>query len=528
MPILTLPDSIVPQSFTKTMRRQASIKQFVVWTASLLIQFATVQADEVPQGLFEGQTSVGSPKLSGTSTYDAAQQQYTLTGSGTNMWFGRDEFHFVWKKLQGDFILRARVELQGKGVDPHRKLGWMVRSSLDPEAPYADAAIHGDGLTALQFRRTKGANTEQVKSALTAPEVVEFSRRGNTYTLSVARFGEPFTTSATNLDLGDEVFAGLFICSHNGAVSETGTFREVRITKPAKVGFTPYRDYIGSQLEILEVASGHPEIVHASRDPFEAPNWTPDGKALIYNGSGRSTNSGRLFRFDLEKHQPTLIDTAFANHNNNDHVLSFDGTLLGISHRSTNHGNQSTVFSVPVQGGVPQAITPALGPSSFHGWSPDGKFMLYTGGRNQKLDIYRIPSKGGEEVRLTDSPGLNDGSEYTPDGKTIYFNSSRTGRMQIWRMKPDGTGQEQVTNDEFNNWFPHVSPDGQWIVFISFPKEIEATDHPYYKNVYLRLLPIGGGKPKVIAYVYGGQGTLNVPSWSPDSKRLAFVSNNDL
>jgi TolB protein len=140
--------------------------------------------------------------------------------------------------------------------------------------------------------------------------------------------------------------------------------------------------------------------------------------------------------------------------------------------------------------------------------------------------VYRISSAGGEEIRLTSAPGLDDGAEFTPDGKFIYFNSARTGRMQIWRMRPDGTGQEQVMSDEFNDWFPHISPDGKWIAFISFPLAVAADDHPFYKHVMIRLMPIGGGKPRVIAYVYGGQGTLNVPSWSPDGKRLAFVSNS--
>jgi Tol biopolymer transport system component len=100
--------------------------------------------------------------------------------------------------------------------------------------------------------------------------------------------------------------------------------------------------------------------------------------------------------------------------------------------------------------------------------------------------------------------------------------------MQIWRMKPDGSEQTQITSDEFNNWFPHISPDGKWIVFISFPKDIEPGSHPFYKHVYLRLMPISGGQPKVIAYLYGGQGTINVPSWSPDSKKIAFVSNTEI
>ena len=167
----------------------------------------------------------------------------------------------------------------------------------------------------------------------------------------------------------------------------------------------------------------------------------------------------------------------------------------------------------------------ATGPSYLHGFSPDGRWLVYTGQRNGNLDVYKIPVDGGDEVRLTDAPGLDDGAEFTPDGAKIYFNSSRSGRMQIWRMRPDGSDPEQVTDDQFNNWFPHISPDGQWIVFLSFAPDVAADDHPFYKHVYLRLMPVGGGEPRVIAYVYGGQGTINVPSWSPDSKRVAFVSN---
>lgn len=146
----------------------------------------------------------------------------------------------------------------------------------------------------------------------------------------------------------------------------------------------------------------------------------------------------------------------------------------------------------------------------------------------QRIDIYTVPAAGGPEVRITEAKGLDDGPEYTPDGKYIYFNSARTGTMQIYRMKPDGTEQQAITNGEFNDWFPHISPDGKWLLFISFLKEeVKADDHPFYKHVYLRMLPISGtGQPKVLAYIYGGQGTINTPSWSPDSKRVAFISNS--
>jgi TolB protein len=479
-------------------------------------------------GQFDGHADVGSPQIPGSATYNAVSQEYALAASGVNMWAQRDEFHFVWKRMKGDFILQARVELVGKGVDPHRKLGFIVRSTLDADSPYADVAVHGDGLTSLQYRRARGAITEQVQSAVAGPDFVQLERKGNTYTMSVARFGDPVTQSPlADLALGDEVYAGLFLCSHNSSVVEKAVFRDVRIIRPAKEGFVPYRDYIGSVLEILDVTSGHRQAVLSAAQPFEAPNWTRDGSALIYNTSGRSEGRGRLHRFDLATRQTSVIDTGFANRNNNDHVLSFDGAMIGISDQSTNEG-RSTVFTLPTQGGAPRRIA-ARAPSYLHGWSPDGRHLVYTGGRNDEFDIYRMAADGsGEETRLTDFKGLDDGPEYTPDGKYIYFNSVRSGTMQIWRMKPDGKDPEPVTSDGYNNWFPHISPDGQRIAFLSFSREVEASDHPYYKQVTIRLMPIEGGVPRVIAYVYGGQGTMNVPSWSPDGTMLAFVSNTDL
>ena len=492
----------------------------LIITLLSLICHISLQAQQT--GIFNHNTDIGAVRHPGSAVYDETAGEYLLSGAGTNIWFDHDELHYLWKNISGDFILQARGALIGKGVDPHRKFGWMVRSSLDTSAATVAATVHGDGLTALQYRKTARANMEEARSTATAPDVIQLERRGNRYTMSVARFGEPFTiTEVSGLDLGHAVYVGLFICSHNKDVVEKVRFDNVRIIVPAKENFAPYRDYIGSHIETMDVETGRREIIYSSTESLQAPNWTLDGKSLIYN------SKGLVYRLDLNSRIPVEFNTGKIRQNNNDHVISFDGKMLGLSSSSGDPKYGSLVYTVPIGGGTPVQITPT-GPSYLHGWSPDGKWLTYTGGRNDNYDIYKIQAKGGREIRLTTAPALDDGSEYSPDGKYIYFNSARTGRMQLWRMKPNGKRQEQLTFDEFNNWFPHISPDGKWIVFLSYGPEIKADDHPFYKQVYLRLMPAGGGPAKMIAYLYGGQGSINTPSWSPDGKKIAFVSNSAL
>jgi len=469
-------------------------------------------------GQFEGQADIGRVKLPGNATYDSATARYTLEGSGANIWGNQDAFHFLYKRMTGDFILRARVTFIGKGVEPHRKIGWMIRQSLDPGSPHVSAAIHGSGLVSLQFRNEKNGVTAERQSALNAANVVQLERRGSRFIMSIAKWGDTLSTIAVDsVALGNAVYAGLFICSHNDKVLEKAVFRNVRIIIPAKEDFAPYHDYIGSNIELMDVFSGNRKIIYQSGISLQAPNWTKGGNSLIYN------SKGLMYRLDLKTLQSRQIFTGPERNINNDHVISFDGNTLGISN-TPEHGKSSLVYTLPLEGGTPKLITPE-GPSYLHGWSPDGKYLVFTGQRNGEFDIYRVPSQGGKEQRLTSAKGLDDGPEYSPDGKYIYFNSVRSGTMQIWRMKADGSDQQQMTHDDLNNWFPHVSPDGKWIVFISFPLSVKPDDHPFYKHVYLRIMPAAGGKPRVIAYVYGGQGTINTPSWSPDSKHIAFVSN---
>lgn len=489
----------------------------------LALAAGNVHSQNKDLGIFNGYGDVGTGVKPGSATYIPNTGQYIISGAGYNVWGDHDEFQYVWKKMKGDFVLNARAEFLGTWVDYHRKVGWMVRKSLDGNAAHVNAVEHGDGLTSLQFRRTAGAQTEEHKLKMTHANILQLERKGNRYLMRAAIFGQPFMTDTlADLDLGDEVYVGLFVGSHNSDVLETGVFSNVSITVPFK-GEADQRTpmTLASNLELLDIASGNRETVYQVPYSIQGPNWSKDGKTIYFNDS-----KGLLQQFDLAGRRASIINTGDVKNNNNDHVLSFDGTQYGLSSSVKELGG-SIIYTVPVTGGIPKQVTPR-GPSYLHGWSPDGKSLVFCGERNGEFDVYKIPAAGGKEQRLTDAKGLDDGPEYTPDGKYIYFNSVRSGTMQIWRMQPDGSGQEQVTNDELNNWFAHISPDGKWLVFLSFlQEETPAGIHPPYKHVYIRLMPFAGGKPKVLAYVYGGQGSINTPSWSPDSKRVAFVSNTD-
>jgi hypothetical protein len=474
---------------------------------------AVAQPQSTVLGQFESHGDVGVVGKPGVVEFDANRGAYTVTGGGANMWFTNDAFHYVWKRVSGDLALAADVRFIGTGGNAHRKACLVIRQSLDADSAYADAALHGDGLTSLQYRETVGGPTREIQSNISAPTRLRIEKHGDYVSMSVAVAGEkPGSAGGTfRIQFKEPFYVGLGVCAHDNNVAEKAVFANVEISAlPSTNGLKPA---VESTLEVVVIASKDRRVVYHTGDLIEAPNWSRDGQSLIFN------SKGRLLKLPVAGGAPQPIDTGFAVRCNNDHGLSPDGAQSVISDQSQER--KSLIYLLPITGGTPRRVT-RLGPSYWHGWSPDGKTLAFCGERNGEFDIYTIPVEGGEERRLTTATGLDDGPDYSPDGKFIYFNSERSGMMQLWRMKPDGTTQEQVTSDDFNNWFPHPSPDGKWIVFLSYPKDVKG--HPENKDVMLRLMPTGGGETQVLATLFGGQGTINVPSWSPDSRRVAFVS----
>lgn len=487
---------------------------------TLLIGCLTlISMAQSPNSFFPETKNVGNPAISGKANYNPEDQTYEISGAGTNIWLDNDEFFFAARKADSDFILTSRVEILTQTGYPHRKVGLMIRQSMDANSPYADIVLHADGLLSLQYRAKQGATTQEVKFSESGAQYLQLEKKGTKIMARIAQ-NEQALTAAKEIELAFEApfYVGLAACSHEADFLVTGKFSNVRYDVAASEGVDGYRTPSASRLEILDIETGLRKVIYATTDHIEAPNWSRDGKFLVYN------SGGKLYKFDLQKGKPEVIHTGIAASNNNDHGISFDGKTIALSSSTAVEGkNVSIIYTVPIEGGNVFRVT-EKGPSYWHGWSPDDQFLVYCAERNGDYDVYQIPAKGGQEKQLTKAPGLDDGPEYSPDGKSIYFNSTRTGMMQIWKMNPDGSNQQQVTFDNYQNWFAHPSPDNKWLIYITYPPEVPANSHPHNQRVMLRMQPVGDKQPLVKAHIYGGQGTFNVPSWSPDSKKVAFVS----
>ena len=454
-------------------------------------------------GIFTDHADIGDVGVPGAvALQDGA---YRVTGSGTNMWFGADAFHFVWARVSGDVALTAAVEFEGTGTDPHRKAVIALRAGLEQDSTYADVALHGDGLISLQFRTAAGADTKEVQSHRTGATRIGLRRRGAF--VHAVLDGQP-AGGAVRLELPDEYYLGIGVCSHVHDVAETALFSDLRLD--AVEDDAPR---LWSTIETIDIASTDRRSITTLDRWVEAPNWTADDQ-LIVNGEGL------LYRLPVAGGELTRIDTGSASACNNDHGVSPDGARIVISDQSAPDG-RSVILTLPVGGGEPVRVTDRA-PSYWHGWSPDGSTLAYCAERDGGFGIFTIPADGGEERRLTTAVHLDDGPDYSPDGGWIYFNSDRTGLMQIHRLPAGGGEIEQAVRSGTADWFPHVSPDGRWMVHLAYAPDVDG--HPRDQDVALVLTDRQDGASRVIAELFGGQGTINVPSWSPDSTRFAFVS----
>lgn len=487
-------------------------------------------------GPFESNIDVGITPQKGKVEFDGARE-YRVTGGGANIWAATDAFQFVWKKMSGDIAFTADVHFIGPGAVAHRKAALMIRQSLDPDSAYADVALHGSGLTSLQYRPTPGAMTMETQQAtdsdVSAPVRIRIERRGDRFTMLAGKVGGPLTaTGPTSVTLHDPVYIGLAVCSHDANVLETAVFSNVGIESlpPARQPQLAYR----SKISIYDLRDKSIRTVYQADQVFEAPNWSSDGKYLLTN------SGGRLFRIPVDSAgspAPETINIDTSLRLNNDHAPSPDGRRIAFSATSP-ASRQSQVYLTNADGSNTHVMVTTT-PSYFHGWSPDGKYLAYVyqhpaaNGVPANYDIFRIPVAGGESEQLDSNPGYDDGPDYSPDGKWIYFNSDRSGSWDIWRIPADGAGPgdqkaEQVTNDEMEDWFPHPSPDSKWLLFLSFAKGT-ATHNDKLPGTQLRMMPMPRAhlaKPPridVLTTFFGGQGAINVNSWSPDSTRFAYV-----
>src|SRR5580658_4213893 len=348
---------------------------------------ALVLAESLPHGIFTDHQDVGTVLHPGSVLYDDANHTYTISGSGENMWLGMDDFHFAWKKVSGDVALTADIAFLGTGGNPHRKAVLMIRQTLDGNSPAVDVAVHGVGLTSLQYRDAAGVNTREVESNISAPKTVRIEKRGDYfYAFVSAKDGKLQPAGAsTKLALTGDFYIGIGVCSHDKDVVEKAVFSNVKLEQlPPASGKT----VLVSSLETISVASTDRRVEYVAAAHFEAPNWSRNGKFLLFN------QEGTLRRLNLDGSAPTIIPTNPEIHCNNDHGISPDGQFLAISD-STAGDHKSRVYILPIAGGTPRLITPNA-PSYSHGWSPDGKTLAFTGQREGPIDI--LPAHGAHNA----------------------------------------------------------------------------------------------------------------------------------
>ena len=473
-------------------------------------------------GLFDGQTAVGHNASRGDAGYNAATDTYTLTSNGANTWYHVDDFRFVWKKTSGDLTLTADIRFPPAAYahepNPHRKGILMFRQTLDAGAAYVALGAHGSGMTALQFRRSRGANTEDIELNIDAPQTVRIEKRGDRFTIFLSMKGEPLhpVGASVSLHLTEPFYVGLGALSHDPDTLDKVEFAHV-VLQPTAHPENP-QPAIYSTLETIQTEDQFRRamIIRSVPALMRSADWTPGGKSIDVWENGRLLTvpyltpeaGGPPRTIDI----PGLVDCS------GNFGVSPDGKWLAVSCADI-HGGPHAVYVVAPDGtGTARKITQGIIPSFFHAWSPDSRTIAFTRGRAGKADIFTIAAAGGPETRLTHDT-LNDGPDFSPDGKLIYFDSARSGTTQIWRMQADGSAAEQITDDDNVNSSPHVSPDGKSLAFLCQPHGSGDAIGP----AALKIMAFSDGLIRTLAEFQGNRDSFSMYGWG-DNNHVAFIS----
>lgn len=505
--------------------RAHSVKWSSAACVLLLARAALLTAQAQPNvlGLFEGQSDVGSVMPPGTGRFSPATGTYTLTSAGANTWYHVDGFHYVWRKASGDMALTADIVFPPHSYshdpDPHRKGILMFRQTLDAGGAYAAVGAHGSGMTALQYRRERGVNTQDIELNSDAPRTVRIEKRGDLFTLFLSMHGEPLhqVGAAIALHLKEPFYVGLGAVSHDVNTTDKVEFSHVALQPLAP---TPQNTEVTLHSTVQTIQTEdqfrRAMVIHTGPAYMQSANWAPDGKSIYVYESGHIAKIP--FLTPPAGGTPQVIATDELVDCSGNYGLSPDGERLAVS-CSARKGAPHEVYILPADGGgTPRPVTTGTASSFFHAWAPDSRTIAFTRGSASKADIFTIPAAGGAEARLT-SDTINDGPDYSPDGKFIYFDSSRSGTTQIWRMHPDGSAAEQVTDDGNLNSSPHVAPDGKTVAFLSQP----TGSGEGIGAAALKLIAAGDGMIRTLVDFQGNRGSFSMYGWG-DANHLAFIS----
>lgn len=359
------------------------MRNYILFVLICLGMTVSAAPAAAPLGIFEAHADVGTVLHPGAVEYDAANQTYTVAGSGENMWFSTDAFQFVYRKMSGDVTLTADIAFLGAGAEGHRKAVLMIRQSLDTGSPYADVARHGDGLTSLQARDEMGAVATEVQSFMKAPARVRIAKRGDSFYIWVAAAGEDFQFSGGSMRIPMQApfYVGIGVCSHNKDVVEKAVFSHVELTAGPLAEAAPK---LYSTLETVPL-NGDRKAVYVAAGRITAPFWSKDGATLFFHRDGR-----------LEK-------------------------ISAAGGKPEDAANESPAEE--------PAVATKMQDVSFAHTSPDGKQVVFLASPDdQMLDkevtlAVRSLADGKTRVlaKLVGGKGSMDAPNWSPDGKRLTF-----------------------------------------------------------------------------------------------------------